>query len=400
MHFRFLPALAILLAALGGCARSTSEPQAGATPSTEPRLTASHLHHVTYRPWPRQVRVQGTLIGDLESVVGAEVAGVVREVKVDIGQEVNATAELVSLDPEPFELRVQQAKAELDQVRSKLGLKPDQPDSSLDPKKAPVVLQEQAIADRARFYLEQAQTLAKTTTGAIPAAELSKLEVDLRVAEARLTSAHNTVNENLALLQVRKVELAQAEKDLRHATIVAPFKGKIVARHRLPGTYVKVGDPVITLIRTDILRFEAGVPEQVGRRIQVNTRLNILIQDHEKPIPAKVSRLSPAIDPSNLTRTIQADISNTILQLPAGTFAEADIVLDDKEEVVAVPVAAVTEFAGEERVWAVRNQKLESIRVQTGRRDGDWIEIVKGLSAGDVVLRDAFHGKSGVRVQP
>ena len=181
LHPAILPwAMLVLLAGCGqGQLQQTKEEklaQTKAPPSV--RVVSAEMH-----PWAKSVRVLGSLVGDEEAVIGAKLAGRVREVKVDLGSVVRQGQILCELDTDDFDLRVQQVQAQLEQARSALGLKPEDPDSKLDRQKAPPVLQEKALMEEARSSVERARPLVASKI--MTNEELQQREAALRVAELR-----------------------------------------------------------------------------------------------------------------------------------------------------------------------------------------------------------------------
>jgi RND family efflux transporter MFP subunit len=148
-------------------------------------------------------------------------------------------------------------------------------------------------------------------------------------------------------------------------------------------------------VRTDSLRFRAGVPERAAAQVRVGEPLTIALEGAAEPLTVTVSRISPALDLTNRTLMLEADVPNPEGRLHAGLFAEGDIVVDPKAQTLAVPATAVTEFAGVEKVYLVQGGKAEERRVLTGRRQLEWVEILGGLSAGDAVITDAGQGRIG-----
>ena len=82
-------------------------------------------------------------------------------------------------------------------------------------------------------------------------------------------------------------------------------------------------------------------------------------------------------------------------QLRRGLFAEADIHVDPAARTLAVPRAAVREFAGVEKVWRVADGEAAEQQVETGRQNDAFAEILGGLSAGDVVVVEDFPKQAG-----
>jgi RND family efflux transporter MFP subunit len=339
------------------------------------------------------VRTQGSLLGDEHAIIGAKVAGRVREVKVDLGDVVRSGQVLAALDTEEFDLRVEQAEAQLTQVRASLGLKPDDLDSMLNPLKSPPVMQESALLDETRLSVERARQLSRQNV--ITVAELDTAEAAFRVAEARFAAALNGVQEKIALLAMRRVELAMARQVQTDSVIVSPFAGVVQERHVAPGVYLNVGQSVMTLVRTDPLRFRAGVPEREAMRVRPDQTVRIVIDGEPEPLVARISRISPALDMSSRSLVIEADVPNPDGRLRCGLFAEAEILVGQEERTLAVPATAIREFAGVEKVWVVDDGKAREQQVQTRRRNADWIEIVDGLKPGVQIVSDADQGHAG-----
>jgi len=389
-------ALALLLASTSGChSNIASEAKSQEPASADPvRLKVAKAESCV---WPHVVRVQGSLLADEHAVVGAKVAGRVEHVNVDFGSPVRQGDLLVILDTEDLDLKIKQAEAQLEQARANIGLKPGEDEQQLDRRRAPTVLQEEALRNEAKANLDRALSLAEH--GAITKEELQQREAAFEVAEAKVRSALNNVEEQLALIGVRGAELALARQNREDADTRAPFDGVVQQRHVAPGSYLQVGQPVVSLVRTDPLRFRAGVPEREATRIRANQEIRLKVEGNPDAIVAKVTRISPALELSNRALIVEADVPNPQSQLRAGLFAEAEIVVDLQARTLAVPAGAVNEFAGVEKVWLVRDGKAAEEIVLTGRRTESRVEILRGLKEGDVVAADARQGKAGPVVE-
>jgi cobalt-zinc-cadmium efflux system membrane fusion protein len=92
---------------------------------------------------------------------------------------------------------------------------------------------------------------------------------------------------------------------------------------------------------------------------------------------------------------IQADIPNPELALQAGLFGEAELVVDPDSQAIVVPRSAVSRFAGVEKVWIVIDGVASQQTVRTGREDESRFEIVNGLKAGNILVRNAADGHEG-----
>ncbi|NQV28843.1 MAG: efflux RND transporter periplasmic adaptor subunit [Rhodopirellula sp.] len=346
---------------------------------------------VSQQPWPRIMRTQGSLVADEVSVVGARVAGRVAEAPVDLGDITREGDLLVLLDQADFRLEVVQAEAQLAQTRAAVGLRSDDPVEKLDRERSPPVRQEKALWDEARANLQRAQSLI--ARDALTEADREQLEASERVAEARYSAALNSVSEKIALIHVRESELAIARQRLVDAEIRAPFTGLIQQRHVAPGAYVKVGDPIVTVVRTSPLRFRGTMPERHAQELELNNEVRLHIDSLSEPLVVHVTRISPSLDVLSRSLLFEAEVNNSEGLLRTGLFAEAEVVLNTDTQAIAVPSSAIVEFAGAEKVWKVTDGTAREQIVFTGARRGDQVEILDGLTSGDQILLDGQQGK-------
>jgi RND family efflux transporter MFP subunit len=379
----------VVLTAASGC-DSPTNPAAAPPISTLPTVEAQV---VTVQPqnWPTLIRSQGSLISDEVTTVGAKVAGRVAEVHIDLGDAVRAGMPLVTLEKEEFQLQVKQAEAQLLQARSAVGLRAGDAVASLDPLNSPPVRQEKAVWDEAKARLSRAQKLE--VDKAISELEFDQIVAAELVAEARYSSAVNSVRERIAMISVQEAELALARQRVEDAVIRASFDGMIQERLVAAGAYMQVGDPVATLVRTHVLRFRGTVPERRAQQLELGQEVRLKIESVEDVRPVRVTRISPALDFATRSLIFEAEISNDDGQLRTGLFAEAEIVVNPSAEALVVPYSSVIEFAGSEKVWKVTSGVSRELEVVTGERRPTGIEILRGLSAGDVIILDATDGR-------
>ncbi len=405
---------AICLAAAAGCWQTPVSPpgvqagESGGPDEPVSRVVVAEAQEIT---WPRLVHVQGSLLSDERVTVGAKVAGRVASLgadtdgrPVDLGSRVREGDVLARLETDELKLKVAQAESQLQQVRATLGLAKDQDDSQLDPARVPSVLQEEAVWEAAQDNWNRAKALERET--AISAEEVQQRKSAMDAAAARYQSALYSVNESIALLGVRRAELGLAQQALMDAEIRAPFAGVIEQRYVAPGAYLQVGQPVATLVKVDPWRFRGMVPEREAAAVQLGQRVTIQIEGAARALEAAVVHISPSVDMSNRALTFEAmeqpdagpapaDGTDPGSQLRRGLFAEADIHVDPQARTLAVPRAAVREFAGVEKVWRVIDGRAAEQPVEVGRRNDDSAEILGGISAGDLVVVEGFPKQAG-----
>jgi len=342
---------------------------------------------------PRTVSVQGALLADEDAVVGSKLAGRVEAVTVDLGSIVKKGEPLVTLDRSELDLQVKLAEAQLQQACSAIGLKAYEDETKLDYKNAPPVQLEQALVDESEAAVSRAKALLPSR--AITGSEYDTLVAQMRAAKARYNSALNAVSTQVAMIGVRRTELSLARQQVADSETVAPFDGVVEARRVSPGEYVSVGQPLISLVRAERLRFTAGVPESKAGEIKPVQRVEINIAGAKEPLVTAVTRVSPIVTQTSRAVRIEADVPNPDHALQAGLFAEAEVIVEPEAQALALPAAAVTRFAGVEKVWLVADGKATQQSIRTGREERGRIEIVDGLPEGSQVVANADDGRSG-----
>lgn len=347
----------------------------------------------TRESWPRTVSVQGALLADEDAVIGSKLAGRVATIAVDLGSIVKKGDPLVTLDRSELDLQVKLAEAQLQQACSAIGLKAYEDETKLDYKNAPPVQLEQALIDEAEAAVNRAKALVPTR--AITGGEYDTLVAQMRAAKARYNSALNAVSTQVAMIGVRRTELSLARQQVADSQTVAPFDGVVEARRVSPGEYVSVGQPLISLVRAERLRFTAGVPESKAGEIKPGQRVEIRIAGAEEPLVTEITRVSPIVTQTSRSVRIEADVPNPEHALQAGLFAQADVIVEPEAQALALPSAAVTRFAGVEKVWLVADGKAAQQSIRTGREEQGRIEIVDGLAEGNQVIANADDGRNG-----
>jgi membrane fusion protein (multidrug efflux system) len=225
------------------------------------------------------------------------------------------------------------------------------------------------------------------------ATDLDAAQSAERVADARFNSSLNSVREKIALVGVQEAELALAKQQLEDTVVVAPFDGMIQSRMVAVGTYLQVGQPIVELARTSILRYRASVPERFAQELKIGQPVRILLDQHERE--ARVARISPTLDPLSRSLTFEATVPNSDNSLRSGLFASAEVIIDESASALAIPASALSRFAGVEKVWRVADGEVAEAVVQIGREVDGMLEIKTGLSEGDQVLLLGETGRVG-----
>jgi RND family efflux transporter MFP subunit len=332
----------------------------------------------------RTVTATGTLAADEQTVLGTKVVGRLAEVSVDLGSPVKQGQPIAHIDTKDYQYRLDQAVAALKQARVRLGLPADGDDDRVDAAQTAVVRQARALLDQAQLSRDRMARLWDQQL--VARAELDAAVSALQVAEGRYQDAIEEVQNRRAVLLQRRSEVELARQQLADTAIVSPIDGAVVERQASVGQYLAPGAPVVTLVRLHPLRLRISVPEREAQSVRPGQPVRVTVDGDATVHPGRVARLSPAISEQNRTLLVEAEIPNVAHRLRPGSFAKAEVVVQSGDRVVTVPASALVTFAGVEKVFTVRGGKSEELRVTTGRRLGDQVEIVAGVKAGDPVV--------------
>jgi membrane fusion protein (multidrug efflux system) len=280
---------------------------------------------------PTSITAVGSLRSDESVTVRPEVAGRIAEILFQEGQRVTKGALLVRLDPSINEAELQQARANLKLAKSKF-------DRAVDLAKS-------------NFISGQARDEA---------------ENNLRVAEAA-------------------VQLADAK--LAKTRIVAPFSGIIGLRSVSRGDYVKEGQDIVNLESIDPLKVDFRVPEIYLRQVQVGQALQVSLDAlREATYEGRVFAINPLVDAAGRSIVIRAQVKNQDAALRPGMFARVRLITSDSQDTLVVPEQVIVPQGDEQYVFRVQDGKAVRVKVVVGQRREGQVEIVSGLTAGDVVV--------------
>ena len=352
------------------------------TSSLEVRAITARLSAI-----PEIVTANGELFAEEQAQVSTKVPGRVTKLDVDLGSIVRQGDLIAELDKRDYQFRVDQAAALVEQTRARLGIQ-GRNDDAVTAEETAIVREAAAALKEARFIMETTARLAKE--GVVSRIDFEKSQVRAQGAEARYQASLEEVMQLRSQLAERRAQLALARQQLSDATIRAPFDGAVTRRIASFGEYLGVNAPLITLVRQSPLRVRLEVPERQAAKIRQGQRIDIQLEGSPITRAGRVVRLSPAIETQNRSLTIEGEIPNEDRILRPGSFVKGSITVNPDARGISIARSALVAFAGVERVFVVKNGKLEERVIQTGRRlDDDRAEILSGLAEGDLVVLNA-----------
>ena len=377
-------ALTLLVIGAGGCTGESPATASQEKTPAPPQPRSVKVFGAVEARVPRTVVATGTLAAEDQVVIGTKVPGRLAEIGVDMGTRVRRGQVLARLDASDYRLRVDQAAAALQQARARLGLAADGTDERVDLEQTSIVRQARAVLEEAQLTRDRSAKLLDQDL--IARAQFDTAEANLKVAEGRYHDALEEVRNRQALLAQRRSELELARQQLADTAMASPIDGAVAVKQASVGEYLAAGAPVATVVRLDPLRLRVNIPEREAPDVRVGQAVRLGVEGDPVVYHGRVVRLSPIVQEQNRTLSIEAEVPNPRATLKPGAFARAEVLTETSQPVIRVPAAAIVTFAGIEKVLVVREGKIAELRVQTGRRAQDSVEIVSGLRPGEQVV--------------
>ena len=350
-------ALAFALGSIVGLTSGCSTP-ASAKALEEPPPVAVETATVEERMIPRTVAVTGTLAANREADVASDGAGRVVATFVERGDRVSAGTPLARLDARAAALGSAEAFA------TEAGLR--------------------AQDENARLERERAERLFAENV-------ISRAERDRLVTNSAATS-HT--------LSAARARAGLAQKGVSDSLIRAPFAGVVVDRGVELGEYVAPGRSVATIVDLSTLRLELAVPEPAMAAVSAGKTVTFGVAAYPgREFSGVITRLSPKLRTQSRDQLVEVGVDNASGTLSPGMFAVARLTTG-QDRLPTIPVSAIAGRAPAERVFVVRNSRVEERIVSTGARQDGRAPVKKGLAVGEVVVKNPTDSvRDGARVK-
>ncbi len=236
-------------------------------------------------------------------------------------------------------------------------------------------------------------------------AEFDRTEASRALSEKNYQRAEALFNDNaiselerdesFARWQLDEATTRLAKAQLDKTTIKTPFAGPLGLRNVSVGNYVQPGLALVNLEDVSQLKIDFPVPEKYSSLVQVGQDVAITTDAYgEKSFVGQVYAINPLVDAKSRSLMVRGKIDNSEGLLRPGQFAQVKLVTSSKEAAVFIPEQALIPQPATQLVFKVVDGKAEMVPVQTGQRRKGWVEIVSGLTVGDVVITGG-HQKIG-----
>jgi membrane fusion protein (multidrug efflux system) len=308
----------------------------------------------TFSAWQPKIAAVGTLRAVKGADLSLEVSGVVAEIAFNSGDDVDAGAMLLKLrdDDDVAKLQSLQATAELNEITYE--------------------------RDQKQFKLQA-------------------------VSQA-------TLDTDAANLKNAKAQVAQQKAIVDKKYLRAPFAGHLGIRAVDLGQYLGAGAVIVTLQALDPIFLDFFVPQQAVDQVKIGQTVAVKVDAYKDRIfSGEIAAVNPKVDASSRNVQIRATLKNAEHRLLPGMYATVEIPTGAPENLITLPQTAITFSPYGDTVYIVDDKgagadgKRELVArqsfVTTGSTRGDQVAVLKGVSAGDLIVTSGqlkLHNGSAV----
>jgi HlyD family secretion protein len=343
------------------------------------------------------VTATGTLSAVITVQVGSQVTGLVKTLYADFNSEVKRGQLIAQIDPDPFQAKVDQARANLAAANAAVGTA-------------------QANLEKDKANLRQTEINLRRTNelfkkGIVSDSDRVTAQANYDSAAAQVKADEASYRNVLAQVEQQKANLESAELDLSHTRIISPVDGIVISRNVDVGQTVAASlqAPTLFVIAKDLtkMQIDTNVVEADIGKVKVGQKATFTVDAYpNKKFTGKVIQVrnQPITVQNVVTYDAVIGVENPDLELKPGMTANVSILTAYRDNVLRVSNAAFRfhpelddkketskggkRNEGDNDIWLL-SEKGEpvAIPVRTGITDGNFTEVVDGgLKEGDRII--------------
>ncbi|HVV69425.1 MAG TPA: efflux RND transporter periplasmic adaptor subunit [Gammaproteobacteria bacterium] len=241
---------------------------------------------------------------------------------------------------------------------------------------------------------------------------LAQVEYQRQVNLAKTNStSKSSIDQAAATLQEAQAAVAKTQILIDQKLIKAPFSGKLGIRNVNIGQYVSPGTGLVNLQTMDPLLIQFSLPEQNLKYLYPGQLIDFSVDTYpEQKFRGQITATEASVNTQTRNILVEATVPNKDMRLYPGLFANIEVLLPTKQNLVTVPQTAVSYSLFGDSVFVVKQEGKDAdgkpnlvvhLRyVTTGDRRGNEVAIIKNLKAGEEVVNSGqLKLDDGVKVQ-
>ncbi len=389
-YFMLAALAAALVLGLSGCSGKSGQPVEASGPAATVGVT-----RVVKKSLGRHITLSSELVPFQEIDVYAKEAGYVKKLDVDYGTHVKAGQVMAILEIPELEAQLEEDQAEIKNAANQV----NRAEHELN--------RYQAQYKALHLQYTRLNGVFESQPGIVAQQEVDDAQGKDLAASSQVDAGQAALEAAQSQLSAARAKLAHDQSLFDYSRITAPFPGVVTERYANLGTLVQAGTgsstqamPIVRLSEDDLFRLVIPVPESYVRYIHVGDHVDVRVPSLGRTFPGKVARFSVDVREDTRTMHTEVDVSNPQRVLLPGLYADAELHLDQKEDVPTVPIQALNHEGDKTTVLVVDgNGVLQERTVQVGLQTASDAEIAAGLNEGqEVVISDRSALRAGQKV--
>lgn len=221
--------------------------------------------------------------------------------------------------------------------------------------------------------------------------DLQLLQEAVTIAEANLQKLTTSIDPVLAQ-DVARNQLAvdRIKTNVANARIYAPFDGEVVTLMASPGRTTQAYRGVVTIAAPGALEVSADLLSSSVQLLSVGQACHLTMTNYPSRVFNGVIRRIPSTalgaSAEEVDRTTRVSISDADVALERGALVRVNVILQQKDKVLLIPLNALRSFQGKDFVLVVEGDIQRRVPVTVGIRSEEQVEILEGLTAGQIVV--------------
>ena len=312
---------------------------------------ASKLPTVVIKPvlMPLTYQTDAVVEARQQATISAEITGKIEAVFFDVDDRVKQGEVVLRIRDLDYRARLEKARAALAEANANL--------------------QEMRLEYERSTDLQQRKLISQSS--------FDKTSASLKASQARLSSA--------------RADLAQAEEQLAHTVVRAPYSGVVVARHVEPGESIRPGEPFMTGYVPGQLRVNAYIPQSIIGNLRRGGQAQVLLLEDGSALAVEEITVHPFANPANHSFLVRFDLAALPEKLFPGMLVKVAIDIGSTTRLL-LPREALVSRAEINAVYVEKEGgRLVLRQVRPGSRFGERIEILAGLEDGEIIVLDPIR---------
>ena len=390
-----LAALAAVLLLAAGCGKQEKEKEPVVSVQTTPAQRAAISQSVS---------TEAVVFPLEQATVAPKITSTVKRFLVQRGARVKKGQLLAELENADLSATAEASKGDYDLAEANYamtvgaGLPQQIQKAELDAVSAKAAFEaQQKIYESRKALLQQ---------GAIPRRDFEAAEVTLAQARSQNEQAQKQLADLQRLGKEQELKSARGSKEsaegkyhnaaalLSYSRIKSPIDGVVTDRPLYEGDLATANQPILTVMNLSRLIGKAHIPQAEAAQLKVGNPAEITTAGVDEPVKARVSLVSPALDPGSTTVEVWVEARKPDPALRPGMMVAVSMTAKTATDAIVVPAGAVfrSEDVGDYVLVAGSDGKAHLKKVQVGIRNKDSAQIVSGINAGDPVITTGGYG--------